>query len=122
MDLNLDVWDSKPKELVLEVLQKTTFAQIGIIMISLPIFHDFGWLWNALDASLKFYYFSGLPWGSPRSWQPARFKVIVCPRDPLMHNSRILGTDSRGLEFAAWWPLTRRGQRINQSISFSIDI
>ena len=41
--LNLGVWDWKIKHLAREVLQKSTFVEIGFLMIPGSIFHDFGW-------------------------------------------------------------------------------
>ena len=41
--LNLGVWDCKNKHLARDVLQKSTFAEIGFLMIPGSIFHDFGW-------------------------------------------------------------------------------
>ena len=38
---NLGVWDWKNKHLAWKVLQKSTFAEIGFLMIPGPIFHDF---------------------------------------------------------------------------------
>ena len=53
--LSLDVWDWKNKNLAREVLQKSTFAEIGFLMIPGPIFHDFGWPWDQ-------FYWILLPW------------------------------------------------------------
>jgi hypothetical protein len=44
--MNLGVWDWKTKHLAREVLQKSTFAQIGFLMIPGSIFHDFWWPWD----------------------------------------------------------------------------
>ena len=41
-----DVWDWKAKRLALDVLQKATFVEIGILIIPGPIFYDFGWTWD----------------------------------------------------------------------------
>ena len=41
--LNFGVWDWKIKHLGREVLQKSTFVEIGFLMIPGSIFHDFGW-------------------------------------------------------------------------------
>ena len=46
MGLNLVVWDCKNKHLAREVLQKSTFAEIGFGMIPGSNFHDFGWPWD----------------------------------------------------------------------------
>ena len=46
LGLNFGVWDWKNMHLAWEVLQKSTLAEIGFIMIPGPIFHDFGWLWD----------------------------------------------------------------------------
>ena len=39
----------------MEVLQKTTFAEIGFLVFPGPFFHDFVWLWEPLSLLL-------LPW------------------------------------------------------------
>ena len=41
LGLNFSVWDWKNMRLALKVLQKSTFAEIGFLMIPGPIFHDF---------------------------------------------------------------------------------
>ena len=41
LGLNLGVWDWKTKHLAREVLQKSTFAEIGFLVIPGSIFHDF---------------------------------------------------------------------------------
>ena len=43
---NLGVWDCKNKPLVMEVLQKSSFAGSGFLMIPGSILHDFGWPWK----------------------------------------------------------------------------
>ena len=40
--LNFGVWDWKNMHLAWKVLQKSTFAEIGFLMIPGSIFHDFG--------------------------------------------------------------------------------
>ena len=42
LSLNLGVWDWKNKHLAWKVLQKSTFVEIGFLMIPGSIFHDFG--------------------------------------------------------------------------------
>ena len=42
LDLNLGVWDWKNSYLAWKVLQKSTFVEIGFLMIPGSIFHDFG--------------------------------------------------------------------------------
>ena len=42
LDLNLGVEDWKNKHLARKVLQKSTFVEIGFLMIPGSIFHDFG--------------------------------------------------------------------------------
>ena len=64
MGLNLGVWDWETKHLAREVLQKSTFAEIGFLMIPGSIFHDFGlgpifMSFVALETGLKFDDFSG---------------------------------------------------------------
>ena len=56
LGLNLGVWDSKTKYLARGVLQKSTFAQIGFLMIPGTIFRDFGWLRDQFSWLL-------MPWG-----------------------------------------------------------
>ena len=53
-------------DLAWEVLQKSTFVEIGFLMIPGSIFHDFGWplglnfmAFVALETGLKFYDFQG---------------------------------------------------------------
>ena len=41
LGLNFGVWDWKNMHLVWKVLQKSTFAEIGFLMVPGPIFHDF---------------------------------------------------------------------------------
>ena len=59
LGLILGVWDCKNKHLATEVLQKSTFAEIGFLMIPGSIFHDFDWSWDismtfvALETGLK---------------------------------------------------------------------
>ena len=42
LNLNLGVWDWKNKHLAWQVLQKSTFAEIGFLVFPGLIFHDFG--------------------------------------------------------------------------------
>ena len=42
LGLNLGVWDWKNTHLAWKVLQKSTFAEIGFLVIPGSIFHDFG--------------------------------------------------------------------------------
>ena len=67
LGLNLGVWDCKNKDLAREVLQKSTFAEIGFLIIPGSIFHDFGWPWDQFSWLL-------LP------WRPAR-KLMNFHRD-----------------------------------------
>ena len=46
LGLNLGVWDWKNKHLAWKVLQKSTFAEIGFLVIPGSIFHDFRWFWD----------------------------------------------------------------------------
>ena len=65
MGLNLGVRDCKNKHLAREVLQKSTFAEIGFLVIPVSIFHVF-WValgpifiaFVALETGLKFDDFS----------------------------------------------------------------
>ena len=45
----------KTKYFAREVMQKSTFAEVGILMIPGSIFHDFGWRWDEFSCLL-------LPW------------------------------------------------------------
>ena len=55
LDLNQGVWDWKTKHLAREVLQRSTFAEIGFLMIPGSVFHGFGWPWDQFSWLL-------LPW------------------------------------------------------------
>ena len=46
LGLNFGVWDWKNKHLARELLQKSTFAEIGFLMIPGSISHDFGKPWD----------------------------------------------------------------------------
>ena len=46
LSLNLGVWDWKNKHLAWKVLQKSTFAEIGFLVIPGSFFHDFRWPWD----------------------------------------------------------------------------
>ena len=62
---DLDVWHWRSKYLSWDVLQKTIFAEVGILTIPGSIFHDFGWpgpffmSFVALETGSKFDKFSG---------------------------------------------------------------
>ena len=64
-DLSVRVY--KNKNLAWKVFQKSTFAEIGFLMIQGSIFHDFGWPWDQFSWLL-------LP------WRPAR-KLMNFHRD-----------------------------------------
>ena len=80
LGLNLAFQDWKTKHFASDVLQKSTLAEIGILMIPRSIFHDFGWPWNQFSCgSWRFWYpnllfgmlggFSLASWGTlGRSW------------------------------------------------------
>ena len=55
LDLDLDSWDWKTKNLATEVLQKSTFAEVGFLMMPGSVFHDFGLPWDQFSLFL-------LPW------------------------------------------------------------
>ena len=55
MGLNLGVWDWKIKHLAREVLQKSTFVEIGFLVIPGSMFYDFGHPWDQFSWLL-------LPW------------------------------------------------------------
>ena len=55
LGLNLGVRDCKNKHLAWKVLQKSTFAEIGFLVIPGTFFHDFGWPWDQFSWPL-------LPW------------------------------------------------------------
>ena len=46
LGLNLDVQDWKTKHFAMELLQKSTFAEVGILMIPGSILHDFECPWD----------------------------------------------------------------------------
>ena len=46
LGLDLDVWDWKTKHLARDVLQKSTSAEVGFLMIPGSIFHDVEWFWD----------------------------------------------------------------------------
>ena len=55
LGLNLGVRVCKNKHLAWKVLQKSTFAEIGFLVIPGSFFHDFGWPWDQFSWLL-------LPW------------------------------------------------------------
>ena len=55
LGLNFGVWDWKNMHLAWKVLQKSTFAEIGFLVIPGSFFHDFGWPWDQFSWLL-------LPW------------------------------------------------------------
>ena len=63
--MNSGVRVCKNKHLAWNVLQKSTFAEIGFLVIPGSIFHDFGWPWDqfswpvALETGLKIDEFLG---------------------------------------------------------------
>ena len=62
--LNLGVWNWKTKHFARDVLQKSTFAEIGFLMILGSNFHDFGlgpifMTFVAMESGLKFNDFWG---------------------------------------------------------------
>ena len=48
ISLNLDVQDWKTKHFARDVLQRSTFAEVGILMIPGAFFYDFECHWNPL--------------------------------------------------------------------------
>ena len=44
--LNVDVWCSRIKHLVWDVLQEPTFRYVGIMLILVSFLHGFRWLWD----------------------------------------------------------------------------
>ena len=105
LGLILGVWDCKNKHLAREVLQKSTFAEIGFLMIPGSIFHDFGWPWDQFSWLLlpwrlawNLMNFQGGPGVTP---DPGTFRVggkLVHPRAQVTTIPGSLKPDSRDPE------------------------
>ena len=87
LGLNLGVWDWKNKNLAWKVLQKSTFAEIGFLVIPGSFFHDFGWPWDQFSWLL-------LPWRL--AWKLIDFQG--CPEGP-----RSSGHVHRGCQNPYFW-------------------
>ena len=85
LGLNFGVWDWENMHLAWKVLQKSTFAEIGFLMIPGPIFHDFWWLWDQFSWFL-------MPWGL--AWNLMSFQgdsgVTPDPAPRLVEGNRVL--------------------------------
>ena len=76
MGLNLDVQDWKAKHFASEVLHKSAFAEVGILMIPECIFHDFGWHWDSFSCGSWHLWYLNLCFGMLGGFTLASWRTL----------------------------------------------